>query len=247
MPRSRTLSRLAVAVAVVSASGTGATASAQLPGVTPGKSVVIVDDTTIQVAVDAPNLEAGTVGVSLQNNSDSAVTCSGIRGDRSGTMTPAGTVTTSEIVSRTVDYYAKYLHAFDPSLPIHVGSGALIDMNMAAGLGSVTDLVPGSMTGGLRPEFGAAGRLGELYTEARVNGLVATVGSVSIPARSGITFTAQLNDAAAGLRPANFRPGAVFGCQRGGQDYIYSGYHGEDTPSIPLGSISSSETGRFGS
>lgn len=247
MPTWRNLGHLVAAVAVVSVAATSAVASAQLPGVTPGKRVVIVDDTTIQVAVDAPNLVAGTVGVSLQNNSNATVTCSGINGDRSGTMTRAGTVTTSEIVSRTVDYYAKYLHAFDPSLPIYVGSGALIDMNMAAGLGSVTDLVPGSMTGGLRPEFGAAGRLGELYTEARVNGLVATFSSVSIPARSGITLSAQLNDPAAGPRPANFRPGAVFGCQRGEQDYIYSGYYGDDTPSIPLGSISSSETGRFGS
>lgn len=251
MPTWRTLGRFATAVAVVITSWTGAVASAQLPGVTPGKSVVIVDDTTVQVAVDALNPSAGTVGVSLQNNSGSPITCSGIRGESSGALTRAGTVTTAEIVARTVDYYAKYPHTYDPELPITVGSvGALgtpFQMAMAAGLGSVTELVPGSMTGGLRPEFGAAGRLGELYTQARVNGLVGTVNEVTVPARSGITLTVPLNDPAASPRPADFRPAAVFGCQRGNQDYVYSGYYGDEPASIPLGSISSSETGRFGS
>jgi len=247
MPISGPLTRFGAIIVGLGLAGSSAVASAQLPGVETGRAVVIVDDTTIQVAVDAPNLSAGTVGVSLQNNSNAAITCSGIRGETSGALTRAGTVTTAEIVARTVDYYAKYLHKYDSRLPIHVGSGTAIDMDLTAGLGSITDLVPGSMTGGLRPEFGAAGRLAELYTEARIGGLVGTVASVSIPARSGTTLNVPLGDPSVSPRRADFRPGAVFGCQRGGQDYIYAGYHGDDTATIPLGSISSSETGRFGS
>lgn len=246
MPTCRTLGRFMAALSVISVAGSGAVANAQLPGVTPGKSVVVVDDTTIQVAVDAPNLTAGTVGVSLQNNSATPITCSGMRGEKSGSMTRGGTVTTAEIVARTVDYYADHLHTYDGALPVNVGSGT-INQTIVVGLGSVTDLVPGSMTGGLRPEFGEAGRLGELYTEARLNGLVGPVTSVSVPARSGTTITVALGHSSTGERPADFRPAAVFACQRGGQDYLYSGYFGEDTPSIPLGSIASTETGRFGS
>lgn len=247
MTTSRPLSRVMAAIAVIPVVTSSPVASAQLPGVETGRAVVIVDDSTLQVAVDAPNLAAGTVGVSLQNNSTSAITCSGIRGETSGTLTRAGTVTTAEIVARTVDYYARYLHKYDTRLPIHVGSGTAIDMDLTAGLGSITDLVPGSMTGGLRPEFGAAGRLAELYTEARVNGLVGTVGSVTVPARSGTTLSVQLGDPSVSPRRADFRPAAVFGCQRAGQDYVYAGYHDDDSATIPLGSISSSKTGRFGS
>lgn len=246
MPTCRTLGHFVAAIAVLSVAGSGAVANAQLPGVTPGKSVVVVDDTTIQVAVDAPNLTAGTVGVSLQNNSATAITCDGMKGEISGTMTRGGTVTTAEIVARTVDYYADHLHAYDGVLPVNVGSGT-INQKMLVGLGSVTDLVPGSLTGGLRPEFGEAGRLGELYTEARLNGLVGPVTSVIVPGRSGTTLSVPLGHSSTGERPADFRPAAVFACQRGGQDYLYSGYFGEDTPSIPLGSIASAETGRFGS
>lgn len=242
----RNLSVVVATAATVSATGTGAVATAQLPGTTPGKSLVVVDDTTIQVAVDAPNLAAGTVGVSLQNNSTSAITCTGIKGETPGTLTRAGTVTTTEIVARTVDYYAEHLHGYDTVLPVNVGSGNT-NMAITVGLGSITDLVPGSLIGGLRPEFGEAGRLNELYTEARLNGLVGPVNSVTIPARSGTTLSVQLGHSSTGVRPADFRPAAVFGCQRGGQDYIYAGYHGDDTPTIPLGSISSAETGRFGS
>ncbi|KAA0917288.1 hypothetical protein [Dietzia sp. ANT_WB102] len=246
MPISRTLGRLAATAAILSVAGSGAVASAQLPGVPPGRSVVVVDDTTVQIAVDAPDLTAGTVGVSLQNNSATTITCSGMRGETADSMTRGGTVTTAEIVARTVDYYAKHLHTYDGVLPVNVGSGAT-NMGIKVGLGSVTDLIPGSLTGGLRPEFGEAGRLGELYTEARLNGLVGPVSSVSIPARSGTTLSVVLGHSSTGERPADFRPAAVFACQRGGQDYLYSGYFGEDTPSIPLGSIASAETGRFGS
>lgn len=246
MPISRILGRLAAAAAIASVAGSGAVASAQLPGVTPGKSVVVVDDTTVQIAVDAPDLTAGTVGVSLQNNSATPITCNGMRGETSGSMTRGGTVTTAEIVARTVDYYADHLHTYDNVLPVSVGSGAT-NMAINVGLGSVTDLIPGSLTGGLRPEFGEAGRLGELYTEARLNGLVGKVSSVVIPGRSGTTLSVALDHSSTGERPADFRPAAVFACQRGGQDYLYSGYFGENTPSIPLGSISSAETGRFGS
>lgn len=246
MPISRSLGRLATAVAIVSVAGSSAVASAQLPGMDPNKRVVVVDDTTIQIAVDAPNLTAGTVGVSLQNNSGATITCNGIRGETDGAMTRAGTVATAEIVARTVDYYADNLHTYDGVMPVNVGSG---NTNMAinVGLGSVTDLVPGSLTGGLRPEFGEAGRLGELYTEARLNGLVGPVSSVTIPANSGTTLTVALGHSSTGERPADYRPAAVFGCQRGGQDYLYAGYFGQETPSIPLGSLSSTETGRFGS
>lgn len=246
MPISRTLGRFAAGVAILSIAGSGAVASAQLPGVTPGKTVVIVDDTTVQIAVDAPNLAAGTVGLSLQNNSAATITCNGMRGEASGSMTRGGTVTTAEIVARTVDYYADHLHTYDGALPVNVGSGAT-NMAINVGLGSVTDLIPGSLIGGLRPEFGEAGRLGELYTEARLNGLVGPVASVSIPARSGTTLSVALGHSSTGERPLDFRPAAVFACQRDGQDYLYSGYFGEDTPSIPLGSIASAETGRFGS
>lgn len=237
----------AAAVAIVVASGAAAPVSAQLPGVDLGTNVVIVDSTLIQVAIDAPNLAAGTVGVSLQNNTSSQIVCNGIRGADTGTTSRAGTVTTDEIVARTVDYYARYPHTFDPGMTIPVGSNGTNIMTIGADLGSITTLIPGSLSGSLRPEFGATGRLGEMYTSARLSGLVGTIDTVTIPASSGITRTVSLNEPAAGPRPASFRPGAVIACQISGQDYLFSGYSGDATPTIPLGSITSSDTGRFGS
>lgn len=248
MPSTYTTARhLTVAVTALAIVGSGATAAAQLPGVDLGANVVIVDSTMIQVAVNTPNLSAGTVGVSLQNNTTSAITCNGIRGSDPGATTRAGTITTAEIVARTVDYYGKYPHAHDPHIAVPVGSNGNAIMNVDVDLGSVTTLLPGSATASLRPEFGATGRLSEMYTSARLDGLVGPVGSVSLPPSSGTTLTVALNEPAAGPRPADFRAGAVFGCQISGQDYLFSGYSGDATPTIPLGSITSSETGRFGS
>ncbi|MDV8001823.1 hypothetical protein [Rhodococcus sp. IEGM 1408] len=252
-PRSAAVTRTAVrsaaaaATAVAIAVAVAAPASAQLPGVDLGTNVVIVDSTLVQVAVDAPNLTAGTVGLSLQNNTSSAITCSGIRGTDTGTTSRAGTVTTDEIVARTVDYYAQYPHTFDPALAIPVGSNGTNILTVGADLGSITTLIPGSLSGSLRPEFGATGRLSEMYTDARLDGLVGTIDTVTIPASSGITRTVALNEPAAGPRPSSFRPGALIACQISGQDYLFSGYFGDATPTIPLGSITSSETGRFGS
>lgn len=246
LARGRTLAG-AAAVAIVVASGAAAPVSAQLPGVDLGANVVIVDSTLIQIAVDAPNLSAGTVGVSVQNNTSSPITCNGIRGTDTGTTSRAGTITTDEIVARTVDYYATYPHTFDPTMTIPVGSNGNGIMTVGADLGSITGLIPGSAAGSLRPEFGAAGRLSEMYTTARLDGLVGTIDSITIPASAGITRTVSLNEPAAGPRPASFRPGAVLACQISGQDFLFSGYFGDATPTIPLGSIASSETGRFGS
>ena len=248
MPISRKLGRLAAGVAIVSVAGSGALASAQLPGVTPGKTVVIVDDTTVQVAVDAPNLVPATVGVGLQNNSNSAIPCDGLKGKKEGgPKTRGGTITTSEIVARTVSFYTKYPHAYDDVMPVELTGAFVGGTQIFVGTGSVTDFVPGSLTGALRPEFGEAGRLNELYTQARVNGLVGAVNSATIPANSGTTLTVPLGVSSTGVRPLDFRPAAVIACQRGNQDFLYSGYYGDQTPSIPLGSIASSETGRFGS
>ncbi|PTM87429.1 hypothetical protein C8N39_105261 [Dietzia psychralcaliphila] len=256
MPTTRTLVRFRSVAATSTAAATtavaivmaaAAPASANLPGVDPGTNVVIVDSTLIQVAVDAPNLTAGTVGVSLQNNTTSQITCNGIRGTDTGTTSRAGTVTTDEIVARTVDYYATYPHAFDPGMTIPVGSNGTNIITIGADLGSITGLIPGSAAGSLRSEFGAAGRLSEMYTSARLDGLVGVIESITLPASSGTTRTVALNDPASGPRPADFRPGALFACQISGQDFLFSGYFGDATPTIPLGSITSSETGRFGS
>lgn len=223
-------------------------AGAQLPGVDPGKTVVIVDDTAVQVAVDSPDLTAGTVGVTVQNNTDAEIRCTGIKGRKEGgPSTRAGTVTTTELVARTMSYYAKFPHSFDEVMPVILEGFGVDGTQIFVGTGSVTDLVPGSLMGGLRPEFGEAGRMSELYTAARVNGLVGAIDSVTIPKRSGITLSVRLGHSSTGQRPSDFTPAAVVACERGVQSYLYAGYSGDQTPTIPLGSISSVETGRYGS
>ena len=68
----------ALAAAAVMATGVGS-AAAQIPGETRVTEVFPVDDQRVQLAIDGPNLTDGTVSGSIQNNTDSPLSCKGNR------------------------------------------------------------------------------------------------------------------------------------------------------------------------
>ena len=230
----------AVALTGVAVLLPGSVASAQIPGVGPSAGqVVVADSTVVQVAVEAPDVAAGTVAVTVQNNGTTALTCSGFSGGR------AGTVTEAEIVARSVSYYAKHPTIVEPQMDITVtGSSGLPNFGMA--LGSVTTMLPGSVTGLLRPEFGEQAVIGRKYTDARLAGRVGGFATVSIPARSATPLSVRLGDPSVGPR-TDFTAGALVACTINGQPHVFAGYQGDEVPSLPLGSLGPADTGRFGS
>ena len=235
--------RHAAAVAALMGAATllpSAVASAQIPGVGPSAGqVVVADSTVVQVAVEAPDVTAGTVAVTIQNNATTAVTCSGFSGGR------AGTVTEAEIVARSVSYYAKHPSIVDPALDIAItGSAGIPNFGMA--LGSVTTMLPGSVTGLLRPEFGERAVIGRQYTDARLAGRVGGFAVGTIAARSAKPVIVTLGDPSVGPR-TDFTAGALVACVIDGQPHVFAGYQGDNVPTLPLGSLGPADTGRFGS
>lgn len=227
-PDSKSVRRAAAAVlASAAVIGTGGVASAQIPGQNVPAQVFPVDDTSIQLAVNSPNIETGAVSITIQNNTDSALTCTGIGGG------PAATVTRDEIVALGVDHWARYPYApfqdleFDLQMP-DLGSISLpipdLPPQLEIGLGSVTGLLPGSAGDLFWPEVGYAAEIGSAYGEARRAGQVAVLGdSFTVPANTSQTVTGQLGALSQGERQ-DFSAGAIATCVVDGQRYIFAGY-----------------------
>lgn len=247
---SKTVRRAAAAVAASAAViVTGGVASAQIPGQNVPAQVFPVDDQSIQLAVNSPNIETGAVSITMQNNTGSAITCTGIGGG------PAATVTRDEVVALGVDHWARYPYApfqdleFDLQMP-SLGSISLpipdLPPQLDIGLGSVTGLLPGSLGDMFWPEVGYAAEVGTAYGEARRAGQVAVLGaSFTVPANTSVTVTGQLGDLSRGERQP-FSAGAIATCVVDGQRYIFAGYEdgrpdiGRDSGS---GSLSSGSLG----
>lgn len=226
-------------------------ASAQLPGVDNNTKVYPVDDTRISIAVDSPDLEAGTVGVTVQNNTDQPLTCTGINGGQ------AGTVTTAEIAQKSVDFYTRFPDSdlspieIDLTVPGLI-SGSVGDFadDLRIDLGSVAGMVPGSAAGLVDPERGALGEIGGAFARSRLDGHYGPMGaSLTIPARSAEPFAVTLGQTSRGERQA-FQAAVVLTCVIGDQQqrYVFHGYQGGLAPADGgSGSLSTGSLGSSGS
>ena len=239
------IAALGIAAAFVAA--TAPAASAQLPGVDNNTQVFPVDDDRILVAVEEPDLEAGIVGVTIQNNTDEALTCSGIDGGS------AATVTTAEIAAKSVEFYRQFPNSelspidIDVSVPSALaGSVGDLGDDLAIDLGSIVGMVPGSAAGLVYPEQGALADIGGDFTQSRLNGHHGPMGqTLNIPAQTAEPFTVELEQTSRGDRQ-EFHAAVVMTCELGGQRYIFHGYQGDEPPAADTGSGSLS-AGSLGS
>ena len=238
----------ALGIAAAFVVGTAPAAAAQLPGVDNNTRVFPIDDTRILIAVDEPDVEAGTVGVTVQNNTDQALTCTGIREGQQ-----AGTVTTAEIAARSVEFYRQFPDSDRSPIDIDVRVPSLLSNSvgdlgddLTIDVGSIAGLVPGSAAGLVYPEQGALQDIGGDFTQARLRGQYGPMGqTLTIPAQTAQPYTVELGPTSRGERPG-FQAGVVLTCQFNGQRYIFHGYQGGEPPVVDAGSGSLS-AGSIGS
>lgn len=236
----------AFSIAAALAVATAPAASAQLPGVDNNTQVFPVDDDRISIAVDEPDLGAGTVGVTVQNNTDQALTCTGINGGH------AGTVTTAEIAAKSVDFYTEFPNSELSPIDVEVdvpsliaGSVGDIAGDFAIDLGSIVGLVPGSAAGLVYPEQGALADIGGDFAQSRLDGHYGPMGqSLAVPAQTAQPFTVELGQTSRGERQ-DFHAAVVLTCELDGQRYIFHGYQGE--PPVRTGGSGSLSAGSLGS
>lgn len=213
----------------------------QLPGVDSTTEVFPVDNTDIQVQVDSPDQENGTVGVSLINNTDADVTCTGIDG------AAAGTVTTAPLVAKAVDFYAQHPHGDLSDLTIEF-TGAIAGSfdDVAFDLGSVVGLFPGSVAEVMNSEWAALAEIGEGFSQARLDGHFGETGnSFDIPAEDGTELSIDLEHTSQGERE-EFQAGFFMTCELDDQRYVFHGFDGDAPVSGGNGS-GSLDSGSLGS
>ena len=217
----------------------------QLPGVDNTTEVFPIDDDRIQVAVDPVDVEAGTVGVTIQNNTTAAISCQGREGAAAGTLTPA------EVTARAVDFYEQYpnteLADFKVGLTgtgIVSGSINAIAPDLQFDLGSAAALLPGSAAELYNSEWGALAEIGEKFSQARLAGQVGyTPNAVTLPAQQATPFTVDLEHTSQGERE-DFQAGFFMTCVLDNQRYVFHGFEGDvrpviDAPDQGLGSLGS--------
>lgn len=248
-PKNKTLVRISALVAsfAVIGGGLAPVATGQVPGVKPGDDrdtyVVGTGDGRISVAVSTPNVTAGTVLVTVQNNTGGNLQCAGFDGGATVTVAP------DEVISRTLDHYSRYAVYPDPTIttePIRVGIIPGLDA-MTFPLGSVTDMIPSAMARHIWPEAGSRSVIASQYDDARMTGRTGRhTGSITVLGNSSTSVTVPLVDASRGTR-AQFNAGAVVGCTFSGINYVYAGYSPETPPQGTTGSLSLPTVGRFGS
>lgn len=241
-----TLVRLGVASCAFALTGALApSASAQIPGMLPEIDAqtyaVTTGDQRIRVAVSEPDLTAGRVTVTVQNNTAGNITCGGF-GEG-----PAVSVAPAEVVSRSVEHYSKHLVYPDPKVtvdPIRV-AGIGVD-EMVIPLGSVTDMFPAIAARHIWPEGGSRAVIASKFDDARMQGQTGRQDSFTVAANSGLPININLNTPAASPRP-DFDAGALIGCTIGGRNYVWAGYSPSTPPQGGTGSLEMPAFGRFGS
>lgn len=225
--RSSRIAALGIAAALTAA--TVPVASAQLPGVDNNTQVFPVSDTRILINVDEPDLDAGTVGVAIQNNTDETITCTGIDGGQ------AATVTTAEIAAKSVDFYSRFPHStlnpidIDVTVPSLISGsvGDFLPADAAIDLGSVVGMFPGSSAGLLDAEWGALAEIGGEFNQSRLDGHHGPMGqNLTLQQLSTQEFTVALGETSQGERQT-FHAAVVMTCVFAGQRYIFHGYQGE--------------------
>lgn len=197
------------------------TAGAQIPGNNPRTTIYPVDDTRIQLAVEPVDLATGTVRVVMQNNTASTLSCTGLNNG------PAATVTTAEVVARSVDFYSRYPQSQLADLTLNLPSAAGGAQTIP--IGSVQTQL-GSAGEFINPEWAALSANGDALEKARLAGHYGVAGTnISIPATQAFTQVVRLEHAVEGPR-ADFQTGVFMTCAVGGQRYAFHAYEGEVKP-----------------
>lgn len=233
-----------VAVAALCLAGTGVgSSSAHLPGVDPVKDaqtyVVVTGNTDVSVAVDTPDLAAGTVRVTLQNNTGGALSCGGF--DGGATIT----VATAEIAARSFQHYADFPVYPDPTVIV---DGIPTQDAMRISLGSLTGALPSTSTTMIWPEAGNRALIGELYDAARLRGQVGRLtNTVNVPAFASTTVQVRLGQPNVSPRSADYHAGALVGCTIRGANTVFAGYQPGTPQQGGSGSLAAQTLGRFGS
>ena len=220
-------------------------ASAQIPGTLPEVDAqtyaVVTGDKRIRVAVSEPDVNAGRVTVTVQNDTAAAITCGGF-----GTG-PGVSVAPAEVVSRSVEHYSKHLVYPEPKVTVDeikvIGMG--VD-EITVPLGSVTQLFPAVAARYIWPEGGSRAVIAAQFDDARMLGRTGRQDSFTVPANSGLPINIALNAPATGPR-TQFDAGALIGCTIGGVNYVWAGYSPNTPPQGGQGSLSMPSFGRFGS
>lgn len=224
----------AVTLTAAAVLATGGVANAQIPGQNRPMEVFPVDDRRIQLAIGGPSA-AGVASGSIQNNTDSDLSCTGVDGS------PVGTVTRDTIVARSVDFYAQY--PYSPLAPFELDVSAPgMDLDTAFDLGSAVGSAPASLADMLWPDLAAMLPIAQEYDEARLAGQAVTMGdTITIPAREVDTFTVQLPRPSAGERQ-DFSTGVFVTCTLEDQRYVFHAYENGRPAVIP---DPSGDAGRF--
>ncbi|UVE96668.1 hypothetical protein [Dietzia sp. B32] len=209
----------ALGVAAAIGAAIAPAAQAQIPGNNPQTEVFPVDDPRILIEVDGLNEADGTVQVTIQNNTAASVSCTGVGGG------PAATVTTAEVVARSVDFYTQFPNTTLADLTLQIPQIG----NQTIPLGSVTDQI-GSAGEFMNPEWAALDASGAALTDARLAGQYGVIPSaLSLPASQAVVRTVRLDHPSEGTR-ADFQTGVFLTCQLGGQRYAFHAYEGEIKP-----------------
>ncbi|WP_010540815.1 hypothetical protein [Dietzia alimentaria] len=210
---------LGMAAAFVAAAAP--TVNAQIPGNNPRTTVYPVDSTQIQLDIEPVDLAAGTVRVVVQNNTDTNLNCTGIDGG------PAATVTTAEVVARSIDYFTQYplseLADLTLNLPSQAGGAQQISLGSA-------QVQAGSAAEFLNPEWDALNQNDAALEQARLAGHYGVVGTnISIQANQAFERTVRLDHPSSGQR-ADFQTGVFMTCTVDGQRYAFHAYEGGVKP-----------------
>lgn len=225
----------ALGLAALFTFGATPVAGAQIPGNNPRTTVFPVDDERIEIAVEGLDADAGTVRVAIQNNTASAVTCTGLGGG------PAATVSAAEVVARSVDYYTRYPQSEFADLTLQIPQ--IGDQTIP--LGSITDQA-GSLGEFMNPEWGVLADSGDALARARLAGQYGVIASgLTLPANQAVERLVRLDHPSEGER-ADFQTGVFMTCQLGGQRYAFHAYEDDVRPAYgapATGSLGSASIG----
>lgn len=209
----------AIGVAAVFVAAAAPAVTAQIPGNNPNTTVFPVDDDRIQIAVDPLNQEDGTVRVTVQNDTTANLSCTGLDGG------PAATVTSAEVVARSVDFYAQYPQSNIADLVLQIPQ--IGDQTIP--LGSVQSQL-GSAGEFLNPEWAALTDSGEALDTARLAGHYGVIPApLTIPAEQAVERVVRLDHPSVGQRP-DFQTGVFLTCVLSGQRFAFHAYEGEIKP-----------------
>ncbi|WP_194861390.1 hypothetical protein [Dietzia sp. SYD-A1] len=226
------IAALGLAAAFVAAAAPASTA--QIPGNNPRTTVYPVDNTQIQLAVYPLDQAAGTVRVVMQNNTGTNLNCTGIDGG------PAATVTTAEVVARSIDYFTQYPLSELADLTLNLPSAAGGAQNI--GLGSA-QVQAGSAAEFFNPEWDALNQNEAALEQARLAGHYGVFGTnITIPATSAFEQNVRLDHPVEGQR-ADFQTGVFMTCTIAGQRYAFHAYEGGVKPNY----ATNTSTGSLGS